>query len=120
MSLVSQSEFVACTESPLYELLRLPLTLKRNKSRYDAGTAVRVQFGSFGGDLNADTWTMRLTLPDGEVCNTRRCTLVYDAPEFDELSADDSVSQSVLGETVEPDGFDSDGSPSWLVALGLI
>jgi hypothetical protein len=32
----------------------------------------------------------------------------------------DGVCESVRGETVEPDGFDSEGSPSWLVALGLI
>lgn len=32
----------------------------------------------------------------------------------------DSVVKSVYGNRVEPDGFDSDGSPSWLLALGLI
>ena len=32
----------------------------------------------------------------------------------------DSVCESVLGETVEPDGYDSEGSPSWLLALGMI
>jgi len=32
----------------------------------------------------------------------------------------DSVCESLLGETVEPDGYSSDGAPSWLLALGLI
>lgn len=27
---------------------------------------------------------------------------------------------SILGERVEPDGWDSEGSPSWMIALGLI
>jgi len=32
----------------------------------------------------------------------------------------DSVCLSIGGETVEPDGWDSNGAPSWLLALGLI
>ena len=30
------------------------------------------------------------------------------------------VARSITGKRVEPDGFGDDGSPSWLVALGLI
>lgn len=32
----------------------------------------------------------------------------------------DGVAKSVLGKTVEPDGYDEHGSPSWLLALGFI
>jgi hypothetical protein len=32
----------------------------------------------------------------------------------------DSVVQSVLGHDVEPDGWDPEGSPSWLLAMGVI
>lgn len=34
--------------------------------------------------------------------------------------ANDSVCKSVFGAQVEPDGFGSDGEPSWLLAMGLI
>lgn len=32
----------------------------------------------------------------------------------------DGVARSVFGKKVEPDGYDSDGSPSWLIVMGLI
>ena len=32
----------------------------------------------------------------------------------------DSIAESVFGTEVEPDGWSYDGSPSWLLALGLI
>ena len=32
----------------------------------------------------------------------------------------DSVCKSIYGKRVEPDGWDADGSPSWLLALGII
>jgi hypothetical protein len=32
----------------------------------------------------------------------------------------DGVAKSVTGQRVEPDGYGADGSPSWLLALGLI
>lgn len=32
----------------------------------------------------------------------------------------DSICKSVAGKRVEPDGWDDVGSPSWLLALGLI
>lgn len=43
-------------------------------------------------------------------------------PSYAELESwvSDSLACSVLGHEVEPDGFDKDGSPSWLLALGLI
>ena len=35
-------------------------------------------------------------------------------------AVNDGVCQSICGETVEPDGYDEHGSPSWLLAMGLI
>jgi hypothetical protein len=32
----------------------------------------------------------------------------------------DSVCKSLNGKSVEPDGWDTDGTPSWLLALGLM
>lgn len=34
--------------------------------------------------------------------------------------SDDGIAKSVLGAKVEPDGWDAQGSPSWMLALGLI
>ena len=33
---------------------------------------------------------------------------------------DDGTCSSIGGKSVEPDGWDSNGTPSWLIALGLI
>lgn len=46
----------------------------------------------------------------------------YDTPDYAEIEGwvADSVCESLMGETVEPDGIDEFGSPSWLLALGLI
>jgi hypothetical protein len=34
--------------------------------------------------------------------------------------SNDGVAKSVTGHRVEPDGFGPDGSPSWMLALGII
>lgn len=34
--------------------------------------------------------------------------------------AENGVAKSVLGKRVEPDGYDDEGSPSWLLVFGLI
>ena len=43
-------------------------------------------------------------------------------PDIDELEnwSNDGVCDSVSGESVEPDGHDRYGFPSWLLVLGLI
>ena len=43
-------------------------------------------------------------------------------PDYEDLEhwVCDSVCESVLGETVEPDGIDEHGSPSWLLAMGMV
>ena len=47
---------------------------------------------------------------------------LFQPPKTEELSewVFDSVCDSILGESVEPDGHDSEGFPSWLLALGMI
>ena len=34
--------------------------------------------------------------------------------------AEDGIAKSVGGKKVEPDGYDSDGFPSWLLVVGMI
>lgn len=48
--------------------------------------------------------------------------LGIEEPSYTQLEAWvlDSVCDSVLGEQVEPDGYDPAGSPSWLLAFGMI
>lgn len=51
-----------------------------------------------------------------------RITSAFKSPSMNKLEewANDGVCESILGERVEPDGCDEYGSPSWLLALGLI
>ena len=51
-----------------------------------------------------------------------RFTSVLKAPSIKTMEkwSFDGVAKSVLGAKVEPDGVDSLGSPSWLLALGMI
>ena len=51
-----------------------------------------------------------------------RITSAFHAPSLEELeeAVSDGVCDSVAGERVEPDGTDEHGSPSWLLALGMI
>lgn len=51
-----------------------------------------------------------------------RISSAFNPPSVQELEeqSNDGVCDSVLGERVEPDGWDEHGSPSWLLALGLI
>jgi hypothetical protein len=43
-------------------------------------------------------------------------------PSVEDLEdwGNDGVCESVTGERVEPDGYGSDGFPSWMLALGMI
>lgn len=51
-----------------------------------------------------------------------RASSAFHPPRIARLEKDsnDGVCESVFGDRVEPDGWDSEGSPSWLLALGLI
>jgi len=47
---------------------------------------------------------------------------MYDTPDFEAVEAwvYDSVCETLDGGTVEPDGHDPNGCPSWLLALALV
>jgi hypothetical protein len=51
-----------------------------------------------------------------------RVTSAFKSPSLRTLekASMDGICPSVGGEKVEPDGWDSKGSPSWLLALGMI
>lgn len=51
-----------------------------------------------------------------------RITSAFESPSMEELEeqSNDGVCDSILGERVEPDGYDEHGSPSWLLAMQLI
>ena len=51
-----------------------------------------------------------------------RITSAFKAPSMESLEeqSNDGICDSILGERVEPDGYDCYGSPSWMLALGLI
>lgn len=51
-----------------------------------------------------------------------RTTSAFKSPSLASLERymDDGICESVFGERIEPDGWDSHGSPSWFLALGMI
>lgn len=51
-----------------------------------------------------------------------RVTSAFKSPSLNKLekASDDGICPSVGGKRVEPDGWDENGSPSWLLALGMI
>lgn len=51
-----------------------------------------------------------------------RVTAAFVPPSIEELeeAVSDGVCMSVAGYPTEPDGWDEKGSPSWLLALGMI
>tara|TARA_R110002020_G_scaffold19364_2_gene67097 strand:+ start:5736 stop:5963 length:228 start_codon:yes stop_codon:yes gene_type:complete len=65
------------------------------------------------GPTNPDTDLPKWVEWDGER---------FETPSFEEIRGwvFDSTCESLAGETVEPDGVDPDGFPSWLLAVGLV
>lgn len=51
-----------------------------------------------------------------------RITSAFKAPDLEELqeAVSDGICPSIGGDSVEPDGWGSEGDPSWLMALGMI
>ena len=51
-----------------------------------------------------------------------RITSAFPAPSMISLErwSDDGVCKTPTGKRVEPDGYGPDGSPSWLLAFGMI
>lgn len=66
---------------------------------------------------------VRMTTEDGRRISTANFKAagirVPSLPTLERWSSD-SICKSIFGDTVEPDGWDSNDSPSWLLALGLI
>lgn len=62
--------------------------------------------------------------PEGVRVRATTAARALGIPEPDDDAIDgwifDSICESVMGEPIEPDGIDAHGSPSWLLALGLI
>jgi hypothetical protein len=46
----------------------------------------------------------------------------FKQPSMEQLEewSNDGICESIAGNCVEPDGWDSEGTPSWLLALGMI
>ncbi len=51
-----------------------------------------------------------------------RASSAFKAPSIRQLEkwSNDGVCKSIGGNTTEPDGWSHDGSPSWLLAMGMI
>jgi hypothetical protein len=93
------------------------------------GTEFSILFGRVG-----EQWALRASavVPAGGADETdsahisivtRKVHHFFTPPAIAELAGEEFHSgacQSVLGETVEPDGIDEHGSPSWLMALALV
>lgn len=70
---------------------------------------------------------MLVTLPDGTNFKTKMINFPQiftggGLPSMDELEEwlNDGVAESVAGYSVEPDGYDQHGFPSWFIVLGMI
>lgn len=97
-----------------------PLKLKADGRIIPAGTACTVEFSTTPDERRVPF--MNVTLPDGTVLKSARWTAYFKAPSMRTLEkwTMDSVCKSVTGGRCEPDGYSSDGAPSWLLALGMI
>jgi hypothetical protein len=105
----------------------IPVTLKKKLSLKD-GTVIEA---GEKGTLRFNEQTPRQAVVDFDVRpNTKLgCRLLGDyfgrpfmkEPSMSALEdMSDGIAKSVTGKKVEPDGYGPDGSPSWLLALGMI
>jgi hypothetical protein len=49
-----------------------------------------------------------------------RITSAFHAPSYERMEGWGCICKTPTGKNVEPDGYGKDGSPSWLIVLGLI
>ena len=64
---------------------------------------------------------IRLTTEDGRrVVTSQFKAAGIKVPTSRTFDSWGTIARSVFGNQVEPDGWDSEGSPSWLLALGLV
>jgi hypothetical protein len=63
-----------------------------------------------------------VVLSEPKVFKTAHMSFFFKVPTMKTLEkwSNDSVAKSVTGKRCEPDGHGEDGSPSWLLALGMI
>lgn len=56
------------------------------------------------------------------IFKTSKFSIFYKMPSMKSLEkwSDEGICKSVSGHRVEPDGYGPDGSPSWLLALGMV
>jgi hypothetical protein len=101
------------------EYHRLTKSIKSKKTgiTYNVGDCATVTFEKTSSVIHFINGRVRT--PAKNLC---RYFESFDPLPSDELLADwicDGMCESVTGQPVEPDGYGTDGSPSWLLALGL-
>jgi len=87
----------------------------------DAGTPCVLQF-------DGKTTVATITAVGSNVGFRLRCSSLpryfnrFKAPSIKTMQnwSDQGIAKSVLGNRVEPDGFDPEGSPSWMLVMGII
>jgi len=108
---------------------RRNITIKATRQTINAGTKATGKFISLNGRDYVE-----VTIPEGAeissgnvltadlTLKTTRMALFFKAPTMKTLEkwSFDGVAKSVTGKRCEPDGHGNDGSPSWLLALGMI
>ena len=82
--------------------------------RFDGNTTVCELAGGTAGGIPTSVKLRCSSLP--------RYFTKFKAPSLKTMEkwSDDGVAKSMLGQRVEPDGFDSEGSPSWMLVVGII
>ncbi len=87
-----------------------------------------------GSQTGTEYDSLEVTIPEGTevsagnvldqdlVFTTRKFSTFFKPPTMKTLEkySFDSVAKSVTGKRCEPDGYAEDGSPSWLLVLGMI
>jgi hypothetical protein len=113
--------------SYMKKILKKTLTSKKGVT-INAGERVEIRFDVKGNDGIREhnpflASYVSLNTEDGRRIVTRNLRVAgLKIPSQRKLEhwSFDSVAKSVFGTDVEPDGWSYDGSPSWLLALGLI
>lgn len=88
-----------------------------------AGTKATAEFVSYiPTGSNCERTALDVTLTNGRTFRTFKMSLFFKAPTVRTMEkwSSDGVAKTVTGKRCEPDGYGPDGSPSWLLALGLI
>jgi len=106
------------------------LKLKKDNTVIPAGTVCDIEFKvcEEGTELPSGKIAefthpyMSVTLPNGTVIRTKHYSAFFTAPSVNVMEKwnEDGVAKTVTGHRTEPDGYGPDGSPSWLLALGII